>query len=465
MYAFAVSLILIGMILTGAVRSVLVKMFYQLGFQSPLFVTMIYLLGQSLSLIVYYISSKIQQHRHQDQLPSTANNNNSNNDRSSEFCEYQEYELGSYLQKVRRDDLEDVDTARVLSGYAYQSFLAETLRESPEGDEGEGGMFLPVTDEGDFRSAPPPRPTLPRQGSRTGLTVRSHDAVKWVHRIPWYWKPVLPGFCNLCNAGMRWASLLFVSASVAEILISGLELVLSVCVARLIRRRLVSKTRWYGVALVTIGLVVVGLSNAFGPNSSSSIGSSSSSGNNNNNVLLGNLLIVGQCVMSVTQDMAEELFIDEAGFPATLLLGMEGLFGLCFGLLLYYPLAHMIGENVSDTWTTLTTSTLNQHCAVTLTLLFTVTGIFNIMATAVTSSMTRNVWKNCRTILVWLISLAIYYVSGNQSLGEAWLIPDSFAILAGFFIMLAGIYVYYDVNWFGRIKLEWKVPMNVVTTV
>jgi uncharacterized membrane protein HdeD (DUF308 family) len=79
-----------------------------------------------------------------------------------------------------------------------------------------------------------------------------------------------------------------------------------------------------------------------------------------------------------------------------------------------------------------------------LVLLFCVTGIFNILATAVTSSMTRNVWKNFRTILVWLFGLVIFYASGNDELGEAWLIPESFAILLGFAIMVYGAHVYYN---------------------
>lgn len=79
-----------------------------------------------------------------------------------------------------------------------------------------------------------------------------------------------------------------------------------------------------------------------------------------------------------------------------------------------------------------------------LVLLFTITGIFNIKATEVTSSMTRNVWKNLRTVLVWIVALMIFYVGGNSELGEEWLIPESFFILIGFLVMVAGILLYYS---------------------
>ena len=97
--------------------------------------------------------------------------------------------------------------------------------------------------------------------------------------------------------------------------------------------------------------------------------------------------------MSVFQDIAEELFMQEGEFPATLLLGMEGVFGLIFGLILYFPLASILGENRSETVEQLKEAKIAGF-AVGFTLLVTITGIFNIMATAVTSSMTRNVWKS-----------------------------------------------------------------------
>jgi len=46
------------MVITGASRSVAVKLFYDLGFRNPLFVTLLYLTGQGLSLVVYFISRR-----------------------------------------------------------------------------------------------------------------------------------------------------------------------------------------------------------------------------------------------------------------------------------------------------------------------------------------------------------------------------------------------------------------------
>jgi len=56
----------------------------------------------------------------------------------------------------------------------------------------------------------------------------------------------------------------FVAASTAEMLISGLELILSTVAARLIRKRLVSKMRWMGVVVVALGLVLVRIADSSG---------------------------------------------------------------------------------------------------------------------------------------------------------------------------------------------------------
>ena len=145
------------------------------------------------------------------------------------------------------------------------------------------------------------------------------------------------------------------------------------------------------MGVVTIGIILVGLIDYFAAEkNASTAGDITRSAADQ---IIGVVLIVGQSVMSVFQDIAEELFMQEGEFPATLLLGMEGFFGLIFGLILYFPLASIFGENRSETVEQLKEAKIAGF-AVGFTLLVTITGIFNIMATAVTSSMTRNVWKS-----------------------------------------------------------------------
>jgi hypothetical protein len=64
---------------------------------------------------------------------------------------------------------------------------------------------------------------------------------------------------------------------------------------------------------------------------------------------IGVLLIAGQSDMSILQDLSEEILMQEAEFPATMLLELEGLFGLVLGSIFYFPLAAQLGEPLSNT--------------------------------------------------------------------------------------------------------------------
>ena len=240
------------MVITGASRSVAVKLFYDLGFRNPLFVTLLYLTGQGLSLVVYLVSRRSSPARRRPR--------------------YKKVSIELPTRNVVPNPMHATDD------------------ECPGDMEDE--VKAAVVEAKDEEKTPERR----RSGSPTGLTTESHNAatVTWVHAIPWYLKPVVPGFFNLCNSAMRWGSLIYVAASMAEMLISGLELLLSVVAARCIRKRRISWSRWVGVLVVALGLALVRLANRDSVDGKHS--------------WIGDVLIVGQCVMSVIQDMSEAVW-------------------------------------------------------------------------------------------------------------------------------------------------------------
>ena len=254
MYSLRVSLVLAGMVVTGASRSVVVKLFYDLGFRNPLFVTILYLTGQGLSLVVYLVSRR------------------------------------SSPPPARRRPRYKKVSIELPTRNVVPNPMHATDDECPGDMEDE--VKEPVVEAKDEEKTPERR----RSGSPTGLTTESHHAatVTWVHAIPWYLKPAVPGFFNLCNSAMRWGSLIYVAASMAEMLISGLELLLSVVAARCIRKRRISWSRWVGVLVVALGLALVRLANRDSVDEEHS--------------WVGDGLIVGQCVMSVIQDMSEAVW-------------------------------------------------------------------------------------------------------------------------------------------------------------
>ena len=125
----------------------------------------------------------------------------------------------------------------------------------------------------------------------------------------------------------------------------------------------------------------------------------------------------------------------EAAFPATLLLGMEGFFGLLFGVPLYLCFARRFGESPAATRAAIASSPSKAGAMLGLTLLFTLTGVFNIMATNVTSSMTRNVWKNFRLCLCGRRSDIVPLAGRRRPRGGGLSNP---VVLCAFCVMLSG---------------------------
>ena len=294
-------------------------------------------------------------------------------------------------------------------------------------------------------------------GSRHGLSDETEERTRFAARgVPWCLKPAIPALLNLLNSGLRWASLLYVDASVAEMLISGLELTLGTVAARALRGRKVARSRWAGVAIVAVGVAIVERANrgrhirtdkdgggdAGGEDRDAGGARRPRGGSHASDATIGIALIVLQSTLSVLQDVGEEIFMQSADFPATKMLGMEGAYGSVVGFVAFAAIVGRGGgdrlrsiEDVGSTLTTLRENANARRWAACLPLLFLVTGIFNIKATEATSAMTRNVWKNVRTVLVWVASLCIFYLGRDADYGEEWHTPESAYILFGFTVM------------------------------
>lgn len=417
--------ILLGMIITGSARSIVVKLAYQSGFKAPLTITLLYLLGQSLSLFVY----GIQKWFVNDYMAITKDNQES----KLNHYESPSVELGTCAGA-------DVDVDKKCHNYenslptkqndhskmAVDSGLTSSLSKSSA-----SSTLLVFLDE------------IPN-GSNHGLSSESEERIKWVHRVPFYLKPAIPAILNLLNSALRWASLVYIDASVAEMMISGLELTLSVVAARIIRKRIVANSRWAGVIIVAVGVIIIERSENQKSGSKEGDDDSEMHGGAQD-AMIGVVLIILQSILSVLQDLGEEIFMQATDFPATMMLGMEGLYGFCIGLIIYSTVGdQLMIEDIDSTMSMLSTNVNLRWWVVGLPFLFLLTGIFNIKATEVTSAMTRNVWKNMRTVLVWVIALGIFYIGNNSAYGEAWHTPESFLILFGFIVMSAGIIVYYS---------------------
>lgn len=461
-YSLLTSIVILLMVVAGAGRSVAVKAYFQVGFDSPLLVTILYLIGSFLCIIPYYtalLANKYYTETTADKMniPVTRNETNLGNiageeererDSLDEFSSTKTYHANSERSRFGYDTNESIANSHLslislaLSGSSSTllALLDDSVRPSSTSQNFRTASFR-------SEGAASKSNQSVQIGSVTGLTRENEQRVsEWVQRVPTWMAPVIPGVCNVVKSFLRWATLIYISASVAEILIGGLELVFIVLAARIVRKRAVSRLRWLGVIVVCVGIAIVGGTNVMGSNEEKEQEEDSDKKTGTASELIGIAMVVAQCLVSVVQDILEEIFIQcgDQPYPALLFVGVEGAVGLAMGIVLYYPAAMILGEEVQETWEYATSSASKFGFLLGLTLLFMVAAVFNILACAATSSMTRNMWGNLRTALVWVLGLLIYYSSASDGdIGEPWRMPDSFIILLGFGVILYGLRVYY----------------------
>lgn len=461
MYSTYVSFILGWSVIAGATRTIVAKLFYQFGFENPLFLILLSLAGQAFSLVIYNIWRCCVSSISSDSNCNSRSCDHDVTDRgqsssqlfaqavfTSQFSTLEggKSSIRTHTEMNAENDISNLNNNDCSSRIVDKEQVEEEDECHIDIEEGSHIHNIIIQQT---KSKQIHRMSLRPIGesvSKHGLPSESRTK-KYISCIPWYLKPLLPALFNFLAASMRWTSLLFVAASIAEMLISGMELVLSVLATRCVRGRRITWVRWAGVGIVSLGIMLVGIfdtQNASGATFQGSDDNANNTNTNSQDQVIGILLILGQCISSVFRDVSEEVMLHEADFPPALLIGMEGLFGLVVALILYFPLAHIVIEEQQMTaLQDLKSNTKIVGLSIGWALLVTITSIFDTAATGVTSSMTRNVWKNIRTALIWIVNLIIFYATGNPELGEEWFIPDSFYILIGFTVMLSGVYVYY----------------------
>ena len=327
MYSPYVSFVLGSMVVTGAARSIVAKLFYQLGFEYPLFLTLLYLGGQAFSLVPYNMWRYCLAQKgplDEEEGEQDGDDQDEDNDVEAPAKEVDSTEsvhidlsASKHLSSVLEDQGNSSRSQRFIQGTSRGSSTLESLFTFQDDDDNEEGCPS-LQSEDPTNNAINTNQQHHSASSQTSKKVRIHpsesmhglpDQSKTQHlveRIPWYIKPAVPAFFNLINSAMRWTSLLFVSASVAEMLISGMELILSVLATKCVRGRVVTPVRWVGVGVCTIGIILVGIFDSMhGANS----GGSTEDENSTKGQTIGILLILGQSVMSVFQGKQSTLCI------------------------------------------------------------------------------------------------------------------------------------------------------------
>ncbi len=217
----------------------------------------------------------------------------------------------------------------------------------------------------------------------------------------------------------------------------------------MLKRRL-SRGQWASIALVCLGLALVGLSGMlkthFDPPKAGEGGTAASAGQQ----LIGILLVLLASALNAVQNVFEEKLLKAVGgaeVDPLELVGWEGVFGTILSAFLLLPIVSVIpGDDCGKAEDTLDTFRMLRNSPLVLSL--TLSYIVGLMLMNWTSqqisqqlsSVHRNLVSAVRTVLVWVIMLVIYY-SGQKNYGEQWT-KWSWIEMAGFFTLVGGTVLY-----------------------
>ncbi|CAG0885631.1 unnamed protein product [Darwinula stevensoni] len=246
---------------------------------------------------------------------------------------------------------------------------------------------------------------------------------------------LVPALCDMTATSTMYIGLTLTFAASFQ-MFRGAVIIFTGLLSVAFLGRILKSREWIGIFSVILGLVIVGLTDTF---------FSKEVTGRRNDIITGDLLILTAQVITAIQMVYEEKFISKYNVPPLLAVGLEGFFGFVVLGVLLVPMYHIkVGppfsgnprgtlEDALDGLTQLGNNTflLLAFCGTIVSIAF-----FNFAGVSVTkeiSATTRTVLDSVRTLVIWVVSLALSWQ------GFFW--PQ----VLGFLVLVFGMCLYNNV--------------------
>ncbi|XP_042245507.1 solute carrier family 35 member F6 isoform X3 [Thunnus maccoyii] len=229
-----------------------------------------------------------------------------------------------------------------------------------------------------------------------------------------------PAMCDMTATSIMYVALNMTSASSFQMLRGAVIIFTGLLSVAFLGRRLLA-SQWIGILITILGLVIVGLADFF---------SGHKDEHKLSDVITGDLLIVLAQVIVSVQMVLEEKFVYKHDVHPLRAVGTEGFFGFFVLSLLLIPMYFIHVGNFSDNPRQVLEDALDAFCQIghqpliLLALLGNTVSIafFNFAGISVTkeiSATTRMVLDSLRTLVIWVVSMALGWEQfhGLQVLG------------------------------------------------
>ncbi|KAL6624244.1 hypothetical protein U3516DRAFT_584821 [Neocallimastix sp. 'constans'] len=236
----------------------------------------------------------------------------------------------------------------------------------------------------------------------------------------------IPSILDICGTTLMNVGLIYVAASVYQML-RGTVVIFTGFFSVVLLKRKLSKSQWISLFLVMIGVSIVGMSDIITKsNPSNPIGEKdkedklNSFSHASSENIFGVVLIILAQIFTALQFIVEEKVMSHFEVSPLKTVGLEGSFGL-FTVLSAIPFLYLfIGRHHQGGFFDIPDGT-SQIFSNTLILLISIGCIFSIAffnwfglsVTNVVSATSRSTIDNCRTVLIWIISLYLGWETFN----------------------------------------------------
>ncbi|KAK1796117.1 hypothetical protein P4O66_009193 [Electrophorus voltai] len=236
--------------------------------------------------------------------------------------------------------------------------------------------------------------------------------------------PVLflpPALCDLIGTSIMYIALNMTSASSFQMLRGAVIIFTGLLSVAFLGRRLVP-SQWIGICITILGLMVVGLADFVSGNRND--------GHKLNDVITGDLLIIIAQIIVAVQMVLEEKFVYKHNVHPLKAVGTEGFFGFVILSILLIPMFYIPMRGFANNPRHVLEDVLDAFCQIghmpliIVALLGNTVSIafFNFAGISVTkeiSATTRMVLDSMRTLIIWVVSLALGWETfhGLQILG------------------------------------------------
>uniref|UniRef100_H3DG54 Solute carrier family 35 member F6 n=2 Tax=Tetraodon nigroviridis TaxID=99883 RepID=H3DG54_TETNG len=229
-----------------------------------------------------------------------------------------------------------------------------------------------------------------------------------------------PAMCDMTATSIMYVALNMTSASSFQMLRGAVIIFTGLLSVAFLGRRL-APSQWIGIFVTILGLVIVGLADLFsGHDDSHKI----------SDIITGDLLIIMAQIIVSVQMVLEEKFVYKHDVHPLRAVGTEGFFGFVVLSLLLIPMYFIPVGSFGDNPRQVLEDAIDAFCQIgnqpliLLALLGNIISIafFNFAGISVTkeiSATTRMVLDSLRTLVIWVVSLALgwEHFHGLQVLG------------------------------------------------